>query len=114
MHTYVLGWKYELRPIKILVQTQEVGQVVILIIALCMQALRGSWYKPGVSTLAGELTSSFPKITAEETSSAYLSFFTSSGPVPRPRISTDLSTGLFESDLYLLSSYVPSTVPVTV
>lgn len=67
-----------------------------------------------MSTLAGEFTSSRPKITADETYSAYLSFFSSSGPVPRPRISTDLRAGFFDSDLYLLSSYNPSTVPMTI
>lgn len=71
------------------------------------------WYEPGVSTLAGEFTSSLPKTIPEETSPAYLSFFPNSGPVPRPIMSTDLSAGFFDSDLYLLSSNVPSKVPTT-
>ncbi|WVZ18215.1 hypothetical protein V8G54_008383 [Vigna mungo] len=47
----------------------------------------------------------------EETSTANLSFFSNSGPDPSPIISTDLSDDFLDSDLYLLSSKVPSTVP---
>lgn len=70
-------------------------------------------YIPGVRTLAGAFTSSFPRIIPEQTSSVYLSFFSRSDPVPRPRISTYLSDGFFDSDLNLLSSNVPSTVTTT-
>lgn len=69
-------------------------------------------YEPGVSTLAGAFTRFLPKITAEEINSACLSVFSISDPTPRPIISTDLRVGFFDSDLNLLSSYVPSTVPI--
>lgn len=60
---------------------------------------------PGVSTLAGEFTSSIPKITPEQTLLAYLSFSSSSGPEPRPIISKDLnSSGFCDTDLNLVSS----------
>ena len=46
--------------------------------------------EPGVSTLGGAFTSSFPKITPEQTCSVYLSFLSNSGQPPRLREPIDL------------------------
>ena len=65
-----------------------------------------------MSTFAGELTSSLPRIIPELTSWANFSFFSTSAPDPRPIISTDFRADFLDSDLYLVSSNIPSIVPV--
>jgi len=62
--------------------------------------------------LAGALTSSLPSITPAHTCSAYLILLSISGPVPSPRISKDSKAGVFDSDLNLLSSNIPSITPI--
>lgn len=68
--------------------------------------------KPGVSIFAGEFTSSLTNTIPELTFCAYFSFLSTSGPDPRPRTSTDWSTVSLGSDLYLLSSNIPMTIPM--
>lgn len=66
-----------------------------------------------MSTFAGAFTSSFPRMIPEQTSSAYFSFFSISGPLPRPMMSIDCRAGFFDSDLNLVSSNVPNIAPVS-